>query len=75
MDNISAAAFGRKRRIISASAGRYFSTLARLQLIAIEINRQRRRLIELSTGVDKFVRNFIKQLSFKFKVLTGDHHA
>lgn len=33
------------------------------------------RARELSTAVDNFVRNFVRTISFKFNMLTGNRHA
>jgi len=74
MNKIIAAAFWRKRGIPCAAA-RHLSISMRQELVTPYLTRNHHGSVELSTAVDNFVRNFTNVISFKFKVLTGDHHA
>jgi len=74
MNKIIVAAFWRKRGIPCAAA-RHLSISMWHRLVTPYLSRGHHGSEELSTAVDNFVRNFSNVNSFKFKVLTGDHHA
>jgi hypothetical protein len=74
MNKVIAAAFWRKRGILSATTRRSSTSMGQ-GLVAPYLIRSDQGSAKLSTVVDNFVRNFLRLFPINFKVLTGGYHG
>jgi hypothetical protein len=74
MNKIIAAPFWRKQGILFATA-RHSSISMWHRFVTSYLTQSDHGSVELSTAVDKIVRNFSRLFFINFKVLTGEYHG